>query len=128
MGDKMLNINNIEIKKVFLGDKELNKIFLGNYLIYSKNQSHSFIKLELSDKFKSKNKMSNNIKSVKEKFIIDINNKKIVELTEDVNKIFIANLNTKEINDNYISDEAAAKGTGFTDTYTKVRLIGMRTK
>lgn len=124
----MLNINSIEVGKIFLGNKELNKIYLGNYLIYSKNQNPSLVELELSGRIKANNKMSNSVNIVKENFIIDIDDKKLIELKESANKTFISNLSAKKNNDNYIVEEAGANGTGFTDKYTKVHAVGMRIK
>lgn len=128
MGDKMLNINNIEVKNIFLGDKELNKIYLGNYLIYSKNQTTSLIKIELTGKFKSTNGIGNNVKTMDDKLITDIDNKNIVEFLEGMNKVLISRMDVKNLDDEYISDELNSKNTGFTGIYTKSTTLGIKVK
>lgn len=125
MGDKMLNINNIEVKNIFLGNRELYKIYLGNYLIYTKNSS---IKIELSGEFKSTNGIGNNVKTMNDKFIIDVNNKNIVEFLEGMNKILISRVDVKNLDDEYISDELNSKSTGFTGIYTKSTTLGIKVK
>lgn len=128
MGDKMLNINNIEVKNIFLGDKELNKIYLGNYLIYSKNQTTSLIKIKLNGKFKSTNGIGNNVKTMDDKLITDIDNKNIVEFLEGMNKVLISRMDVKNLDDEYISDELNSKSTGFTGIYTKSTILGIKLK
>lgn len=128
MGDKMLNINNIEVKNIFLGDKELNKIYLGNYLIYSKNQTTSLIKIELNGKLKSTNAIGNNVKTMNDKLIIDIDNKNIVEFLEGMNKVPISGMDVKNLDYEYISDELNSKSTGFTGIYTKSTTLGIKVK
>lgn len=128
MGDKMFNINNREAKNIFLGDKELNKIYLGDYLIYSKNQTTSLIKVELNGKFKPTNGIGNNVKTMNDKFIIDVNNKNIVEFLEGMNKILISRVDVKNLDDEYISDELNSKSAGFTGIYTKSTTLGIKVK
>ncbi|NMU16448.1 hypothetical protein HGQ82_08765 [Clostridioides difficile] len=128
MGDKMLNINNIEVKNIFLGDKELNKIYLGNYLIYSKNQTTSLIKIELNGKFKSTNGIGNNVKTMNDKLITDIDNKNIVEFLEGMNKVLISRMDVKNLDDEYISDELNSKNTGFAGIYAKSTTLGIKVK
>ncbi|HCQ5566735.1 TPA: hypothetical protein OLX95_000101 [Clostridioides difficile] len=124
----MFNINNIEVKNIFLGNKKLNKIYLGNYLIYSKNQTTSLIKIELNGKFKSINGVGNNVKAMNDKFITDIDNKNIVEFLEGMNKVLISGMDVKNLDDEYISDELNSKSTGFTGIYTKSTTLRMKVK